>query len=279
MVGDITWKINGYDLDTALGAFLTDVSVWRPNVAARRSPITIPGAHGTINPGLPVFDEPQVTIVPKWYAASQAQLEEFTNHARALFGQPAIVLSRVSGGVETSAVANLVSITEGDFIVGNMASCTVLLAIPGVFFRGAEVTSDDAAFDSDLVDVELDADLSGSSAPIGDAVFRITGPASSVSLTDPLTGTGLSWAGSLTAGQYLYLSGKPLDARISTSSSAWASGGTSELANLDWPAAGRLQLWPVVQTASVRKVLVSAAGGGRTIGVTKLAVRAKASYL
>lgn len=277
--GDITWKINGYDLDTALGAFLTDVSVWRAPVAVRRSPITIPGVHGTIRAGLPVYDEPQVTIAPKWRAANQVDLEELVNHAQALLSQPTLTLTRVSGGVETSAAAELVSITPGEFLVGDTATCTILLAVPGVFFRGDLITTDPAAFDTDLVDVELDPQLSVSSGPIIDAIFRITGPASSVNLTDPLTGTGLSWAGTLTAGQYLYLSAKPLDARISSSSSAWMSGGTSELANLTWPAAGPLQLTPVVQTATTRQVLLSAAGGGRTIGVTKLTVRAKASYL
>lgn len=277
-VGDITWKVNGIDLDTALGAVLTDATVVRADVTTRRTEVEIPGEHGVLSPGLPVYTAPQVLLSPKWHVTSQAQLEEKVNHARALLGQPTLTLTRVSGGLETAAAARLVSISAGDFLVGTYESILATLTVPGVFFRAAEATTPDQAFDTDLTNWEVAA-LSGSTGPVGDATIRITGPATSVTLTDPMSGTGLSWAGSLTAGQYLFLTGRPLTARKSTSPDAWAAGGSSELANVSFPAAGRLQLFPVVQSPTSRKVLLSAAGGGRTVGVTKIAVRGKPSYL
>ena len=276
-MGDITWKLNSYDLDEALGAFLTDTTVWRPNVTVRRSPITIPSVHGTTSPAQVVFDEPQVTISPKWNCASQADLEEKTNHARALFAQPTLLLGRVSGGLETSAKANLVSISEADFLVGQTASCVILLAIPGVFFRSTLTTGDDLDFSTDLASVEIGG-LSGSTGPVPDATIRITGPCTNPYVTDPLSGTGISWAGTLTAGQYLFLRARPLTGRVSTDPDSWVAGGTDVSAQVSFPAAGRLQLWPVVQTATSRKVLLSATGTGKT-AATKLAVSGQGSYL
>ncbi len=276
-MGDITWKLNSYDLDEALGAFLTDISVWRPNVTTRRSPITIPGVHGTTSPARVVFDEPQVTISPKWNCADQAELEEKTNQARALFTQPTLLLGRVSGGLETAAKADLVSISESDFIVGQTATCTVLLAIPGVFFRSPVVTGDDIDFSTDLASVEIPG-LSGSTGPVPDATIRITGPCTNPYVTDPLSGTGMSWPGSIDAGQYLFLRPRPLTGRVSTDPDSWVAGGTDVSAAVSFPAAGRLQMWPVVQTATTRKVLLSASGSAKT-AATKLAVRAQGSYL
>lgn len=153
----------------------------------------------------------------------------------------------------------------------------MLFAIPGTFFRAAAWTSADLAFAADLTMAELSG-LSGSTAPIGDATIRVTGPATSVTVTDPTTGAGITWSGSLAAGQYLFMRPRPLSARISSLSSEWTSGGTDVSTGLDFPAAGRLQLWPVVQSATVRKVLINATGDGRTTA-TKLAVQAQGAYL
>lgn len=278
MSSDHTWKLNGIDLDTALGdGFISDVSIWRPGASTRRSVITLSGIHGAISPGLPIFDEARANIGLRFVEQSQAALEERVNHIRALFGQPSILLGRVSGGVETSAVAKLESISDDDYVVGVTNRMVIQLAIPGAFMREAVATSDDLAFSADLVAAEV-ASLSGSSAPVTDAVVRVTGPATTVSVTDPSSGTGIYWAGALAAGQYLFLAARPLDARISANAADWTTGGTSELANVSFPAVGRLQLWPVVQSPTVRKVLISATGSGRS-AATKLAVRAGRSYL
>ncbi len=276
--GDITYKLNGYNLDTGLGAFLTDVTVWRPPVAVRRSPLVIPGVHGTVRGRLPVYDEPQVTIAPKWRVANQAELEERVNQMQALLGQPTLTLSRVSGGVETSAAVELVSITPAEFVVADTATCTILLAVPGVFFRGAVATGTDLAFSANLTNAEPLAALSASTGPIGDAILRVTGPCTNPSISDPNTGTGMYYTGTVPAGQYLYLCARPMVARISTSAAAWLSGGSDVSSLAGFPAAGRLQLWPVVQSSTVRKILLSATGSSRT-SATKLAIRGQAAYL
>lgn len=46
---------------TTLG-LIVEPSVWRPPIAARLTEITIPGQHGNIMPGLPVFDAPLINL-------------------------------------------------------------------------------------------------------------------------------------------------------------------------------------------------------------------------
>ena len=278
MSSEHTWKLNGIDLDTALGdGFISDVSIWRPGASTRRPVVTLNGVHGSISPGLPVFEEAKVNIALRFVEAGQVDLEERVNHVRALFGQPSLTLGRVSGGIETSAAAKLEAISDDDYVVGLTNRTVIQLALPGVFLRETVATSADLAFNADLLNAEV-ASLSGSTAPIPDAVVRVTGPATTVSVTDPSSGTGIYWAGTLAAGQYLFLTGRPLDARISANATGWISGGTSQLANVSFPAAGRLQLWPVVQSPTARKVQISATGTGRS-AATKLAVRAGRSFL
>jgi hypothetical protein len=278
MASDFSWTVNGVPFETAFGnLFLTDATVWRPPVTVRDVSIVIPGQHGALAPGLPVYEEPTVTLTLRSRQASQAALEEAVNQATAILAAPTLTLSRVSGALATSAVAKLKSISQDDFTYARTARITAQYRVPGVFFRTAVWTSSAIVFASALTNVEM-AGLSGSTGPVVDAVVRVGGPCTNPYVTDPTTGTGISYTGTVAAGQYLYLSARPLSGRLSSSDSAWASGGTDVSGLVSFPAAGRLQLWPVVQTATTRKVLISASGSGMTAATT-LAVRAQGSYL
>ena len=272
-----TWLLNGYDLDTALGLRLGRATQWRVATAIRRSPLVMPGAHGSLSSGRPIFDDTVATAEAWVLASSQDELEEKLNHFEALAVQTALTLTRTSGSLTTSAAVDLVSVTHSDYVTRTSSRVTVLFAVPGVFFRAAPWTSSDLAFTSSLTNTELTG-LSGSTGPIGDAVIRITGPATSVSVDDPMTGTGISWSGTLNAGQYLFLRARPLSGRISSTATDWSSGGSDVSGAVSFPAAGRLQLWPVVQSATVRKILMSATGTGRSTA-TKLAVQGQGAYL
>jgi len=277
MATGYTWLLNGIDLDVETG-HLAAVTLWRPPISTRRSPVTIPGMHGSLTSGLPVFEDPQIVIGIRTTQTTQAALEEAVNMVAALLTQPTLTVTRVSGGLTTSARAELVSADmDNDFLAGGTSAPVAVLSIPGVFFRDTAAVSTDFPFTADLVNQEV-ATLSGSTGPIGDAVIRITGACTNPVVTDPGTGTGISYAGTVASGQYLFMSARPLSARISSSASDWLSGGSDVSPAVSFPAAGRLQLWPVVQSATVRKVLLSATGTGRT-GSPKLAVRGQRSYL
>lgn len=133
------------------------------------------------------------------------------------------------------------------------------------------------AFTSDLTNVAIHH-LAGSTAPITDPIIRITGPCTNPTITDPTTGTGISWTGTVAASTYLYLHPDRLTARTSASDTAWLSGGTNVSSGIDYPAPGPLQLWPMVDSFTSRTIRLSATGTGKT-AATRLTVRAARSFL
>ena len=108
MASDYTWLLNGVDLDqVTLG--LAGVTLWRPPVSTRRSPVTVPGRHGTIRSGLPVFEEPTLTIGVRTPGASMAALEAAVNAVAGVLAQPSLTVTRISGGITMTTQAELVS--------------------------------------------------------------------------------------------------------------------------------------------------------------------------
>lgn len=276
-MSDPKWTLNGYDLDTALGCVLLDGTTWHTDNSVRDTSVIVPGAHGIVTSDyLPTFEAGHVNLELEWNVGSQSELEAKVNHVRALFMYPNLTLERSSGGVTVSARVRFQSISHSDFLAGSHVRALIVLSVPKVFFRGA--IEESAAMTIGASSTLEIPHLSGSTAPIVDPVLRIAGPATFIGVYDLTTGTGITWNGSMSAGQYLFLCPSPLSARISSSPTAWYSGGIDQTSMVSWPAAGRLQLWPMVQTPTVRKVLVDAysASGAST---TKLTVRASGSYL
>ncbi|PFG17183.1 hypothetical protein ATK74_1746 [Propionicimonas paludicola] len=276
-VGDIGWLVNGLDLEIALGGSVQSAGMWRPSVSTSRTLIQTAGEHGAVAVGLPVYESPTLNIELLVRASSQTDLEGKLSQIHAVLGAPNLTVTRIYKSGSLSAQAVLASIGHSDFVFGSLTRVLISLSIPGVFLRGDVWTSDVLAANWDLTGAELTG-LSGSTAPIGDAILRVTGPCTNPYVSDPTSGTGLQYTGTVAAGQYLFMSARPLKARLSTSSTDWLSGGTDVSAALTYPAAGRLQLWPAVQSAMVRKVLFSWTGSGRTTA-TKLTVRAQGAYL
>ena len=278
--GCIEWRINGVGADR-LGVQMRG-TLWRPPIAVRRHPVGIPGAHGELSAGLPVFDAPTLPLEVRHLGSTVEQLDAAASAMVALVSQPTLVLSRVvtsPDGVEsvTSAPADLVSVAWGDFFFSAIAKATILLAIPGVFLRAPASNSGSVPLSAASQTVEV-ASLAGSSGAITQGVVRVRGPLTSLSLTCPRSGTGLSWAGSLTSTQHLYLDIATLRAWKTTSESLWAPGGTDESARVDYPPAGQLQVWPrVTADSTVVELLVAVAG--QSAETTAMVVRAGRSFL
>lgn len=270
----IEWRINGIALPR-----VARVSSSRAPITTRRTNVEIPGRHGSLPGGLPVLGESTVTITTNPGAASQAELESAVATIQALLTQPVVTLSRVAAGVEVSARAELVSITPGRHTPHAWAELTAILAVPAPFFREPPSLSlVSSSWTADIPSLSLDR-LAGSSGPIGDAIVRVGGPATSVAVTDLLSATGISWSGVLASGDWLYLSPRLCRAWIVDDYEAWEPTGTDVSGGLDWPAAGRLQLWPQVTALAVpTRITVSAVGAGRAAGTT-LAIRAGRCYL
>lgn len=252
----MTYLLNGVDLCDSEHVVLVAGTVWRPDIGTVRSPVTIAGRHGSIDRGLPVFAEPKLTLVVDLDAHdSQTDLEAAGNAVIGLLAAPQLIITRVSGDLVTSVEARLESVSHSDFLWSRTATITAVFALPSVFWREDVQTSTPVVLTGSAADVTV-AHLAGSTAPARGAVLRVAGPATSVAVNEMLTGTGLSWTGTgLVAGQYLYIDVDRLRAWRSASSSQWTQGGTDVSGGLDYPAAGRLQLWPRV--APIKTVLAT----------------------
>jgi hypothetical protein len=273
---DITWSLSGVDTrrwNVQAG------SLWRPPVGVRLTQIDIPGRHGTVATGLPVFDAPQINLELLCKAATQAALEAASVELVGLLAAPGLLLGRSSGGTVTDASARFMSMSPGQFFPDASARFSVILDAPGVFFRSTSVDSTPEIVVSPEV-VSLPG-LAVGNAPVSDAVLRIRGAGTSVSVVDGVSGTGISWSGTaLTGSDYLYLHADTLTARRSTSSMDWASGGTDVSGGVSYPAAGPLQLWPRMAALdpAARAVTVTVTGSGFD-ATTALTVRARPAYL
>lgn len=271
---DITWLLSGVDTkrwNVQAG------SLWRPPVAARRSVLTVPNRHGTVRTTRPpVFEEPVVSLELRCKGV-MSSLEATYNELQSLLTAPGLVLGRSSGGITSSAPVEFVTGSPGQFIADTIADISVQLAVPGVFFRTASVDSTPEVVTAGEV-VSLPGMAVGT-GPVGDAVLRFRGAATSVSIVDVVSGTGISWTGALTGSQFLFLHPATASARIATASD-WASGGTDASGGLSYPAPGLLQIWPRMAVAdpAVRAASVTVTGAGFD-GTTTLTVRAAPAYL
>lgn len=280
----IAWRINGVALPP-----IARVSSPRLGATTRRSPIEIPGRHGVIDTALPEFGEALITLSIQSTAGSQAAVEAAVAKLTALLAQPVLTVTRIAGGYETSGAARLASISPGRHTPNAWQELTAVLAIPAGMLAEPPAVGTPMVFSANLTNALL-PHLQGSSAPITDAIVRLKGPHSGIfTLTDAATGTGLSQAAtSLTGSQYLYLDAARLRSWVSASDSQWTPGGTDVSQHLDYPGAGPLQLWPVVEpavgdssfaAASEPRVRISATGGSGRTGDTTLAVYAGRSFL
>ena len=257
---------------------LTQVTALHAGVSTRTTALAVPGVHGAQHSERVTFDPPSIAMEWELVAPSWSDLDQEHAVLAGLLARPGDVeltrrvLDVVGVATDQHASARLKSIAE---IKGSTASplilVTALLELPSVFWRGAVVTSAPIAATTDTSAVV--PSLNGSTAPVVDAVLRVTGPAASIDVRDPATGTGLSWTGTLTAGQYLYLDAAQLRAWTTTSASAWAATESDVSTGLDYPAPGPLELWPTNRTVSV-----AVTGTGRS-ATTALAVRAAPAYL
>lgn len=229
-------SLNGVDLTrwtVARGTF------YRPPVTNRRTVVNVGRRHGVIPVGLPVFDEPKVTLkfapgVPVGTLDVDA-LEELDAELMGLLSSPELVLRRHVGSSVQEADVVLESATPEDegFRFGAHSRWTVTLAVPGVFLRGISYeTATVTGFD-------------WGTAPVADGRVRFGPGTVDPNLTDAKSGTGVSWAGTVPTGRYLFIDAASLKAWTSTSTTDWlGEAGTDVSSAVDYPVAGPLQLWP-----------------------------------
>ena len=268
------WLIRG--VGAGSGWKLSRGSMWRPPVSVRRNMLTVPGGHGNVVMGLPIFEEPIVALeFAQTGYASQSAVEAAQNDLIALLAAPGLTVTRVAGSLSLTAPARLTSFSPDTLSYGRGALAKASLAIPSVFLKGASSDLNPGA--ASFTDFNF-ATLAAGNAPVTDAIARFSGPGTGANISDTVSGTGLSWTGTLASGSYLYLDAANVQAWTSTSATQWTKGGTDVSGGLSYPVAGPLQIWPIMSASdpAVRVTKVTVTGSG---GITGFMLRAAPSYL
>ena len=239
-----TYEVGGVDLGRWK---ITRGTTYRPTASTSRSGVNVPGRHGVIPVGLPTFEVPQVTLHLSPFRDGEPDMdaqESEVDMLTALFASPDVKLRRQIGTVTVEAEARLVSLDfpAERFRFGRWASVTVVLELPGAFWR-----------DLDATEVSLPAgqstitELAGT-APITDAVVQWESATGTASVTDAGTRTSISVRASGAA---------TVDVGLmqAWASASWERSGSSLNAAIDYAGPGPLQLWPIQgKTSRVVKV-------------------------
>lgn len=277
---DFTYSIDSVDL--AVPWMLTKGTLYRPPVEVRRAEVVVPGSHGVTPVGRPTFGPPTVTFSHFIKGTDPSDLE---THVQALVGFLAVpgdrLINRVTGSYSGVAVGRLVSLSEPEYTPRIWTVAIVSqFQLPGVFFRSAAVDSAAMVFPGVPATPFTVDSLAGCTGPIDDSVVRVTGPATSVSVYDDETGTGVTWTGALTGSQYLFINCATWSARVSSTATDWDSGGAGASGGLDAPGVGMLSLssTPNGVDPTDRRVMIRASGTGLS-AASRVTVHARKAYL
>ncbi|MEV6033563.1 hypothetical protein AB0L65_20580 [Nonomuraea sp. NPDC052116] len=165
------------------------------------------------------------------------------------------------------------------------ARLTVVVEVPGVYWRDEAVTTwaGNANASNQAV-----ATLTGSTAPITDALLRVTGPATNITITDVATqgAVGLLTSGSnaITASERLLIDAAAMRAAVVTTDTWDLATGTDKTGVISVFGPGSASRWIHLTPAMAvgdpfsRAVLISCTATGTT-AASKLEVRARRAYL
>lgn len=226
------YAINGIELDDE-HTIVQIGSTYLAGLSVARSVVNVPNRNGSVpTGGLPVFDERQITI--KLFNHGSGFEKRLVQLLRA-FTMPHLVLSRTVDGVVQQASVELVSLApDGDERLGLFESYTVVLAMPGVYWRSKSEQSVSLPLTGGTL-TALTCD-----APLTSLVFQLPAKVTQFTATDPVSGTGVSWQGAASDG-FTYVDSGRLQFWKSTSPIAFAPVKPSSV-GVDYPSGGILQV-------------------------------------
>lgn len=208
-----TYAVDGVPLDHPAGCWrLLAATQVRPLPGARTASVAVPGRPGELPT---VGEDVETTTVgltlgvsgvgPDGSDQGAAGLEHNLRALYALFGVRHRLLdvryAPAVGVPELAADGKVVSASEPTVWTGAArARLAVVLRVPGVFWR--DPTPADWSTSALGVPVRVST-LDGATAPVLDAILRITGPVTGLRITDAVTGGWLSYLDTLAAGRQL----------------------------------------------------------------------------
>ena len=222
-------------------------TTYMADVSMERSAVKVPGRPGEIPAGSTPAPRP---LILRLFPARELGLDRLMDDLSTLLTMPSLTVTRVTPEGSRTAEAVLEGHSwDGRSVPSVHAPVIVNLSLPGVWWR-----------DPSTIDVSLEAGAQSilpvgvpptervGSAPITDAVMRFDLGASAPSITDVLTGTGVSVDNNATSTQYTYIDAGQLHAWVSTSASAWSAPSSGRLDHLvSYPGPGPLSITPQIR--------------------------------
>lgn len=295
------YSIDGVSLNDPKNRWFTERTSKRRGVPSRRARrMVVPGRNGEVWIPGDDFEAGTVAISlivqqfdENGSAGGPAQAAENLETILEIVGQNQKLVSvrETLGSYSRKTMAEVSTSIDGSHIGAGLTAYRVpiVMSVPGSFWTDGAVTPN---FVAPVVDgtttITVDT-LTGSTAPIRDGVVRITGPVDSQvsirALARDSNGTVVTVADAVfnwpvTSTQFLYIDLKTFTARLSTSSTAWTSGGTNVDQYLDYDTGGPLQLLPARYStgSTTREVKIRVVAQG-TAASSEIEIRAERTYL
>ncbi|SEU46631.1 hypothetical protein [Nonomuraea wenchangensis] len=291
-----SYTLDGVPLDHPAGCWkLKKGTQRRPLPGARAVRVSVPGRAGE----LPITGlDHEITsfslvftvtgATPTGGDGGFAQLETNLEALAAMLGvrHRLMSLRYQAGAIVRVADVTVVAASEPELRVGAArARLTAVVEVPGVYWRDETTATWQGA--ANTADQPI-ATLAGSTAPVTDALIRVTGPATNITVRDVATqgAVGLLAAGanSITASERLLIDAAAMRAAIVTTDTWDLAGGTDRTGVISVFGPGSASRWIHLTPAMAvgdpfsRAVLISCTATGTT-AASKLEVRARRSYL
>ena len=239
------------------------------SLASRITSVTVNGRNGAVMPdGIMDLDTPELTLKAVTSGADADMLmrrfRRLCRHAQTITRIERDTVSGLERRMRTRCVLTSCKPDGDEQPWGGSRAETAVFQLPDVYWHGTDEREVTLNADGGLILPGVSEGMSEgwlSDAPITRMLMRF-GDQTNVRVSDPVSGTGLTWSGTRDSAQpYLFLDISTRRAWTSASDSAWA-GGTDVSGGVDW-SGQPLQVWPD-DTPGDYRVAVTQSGG--TVG-------------
>lgn len=278
----LEYTIEGFNLhQPELGFYLLEGSSYASEISPRRVNLEVPGVHGEIPQWNDPLSSTNVVFNVRVREANPESLRQKWQYLRALMrtgNNNPVTVRRLESGQVLSAQMQLLSMSEPDFYcAAGMVTTTIMLHNPSGRWSAINTTEQELAIPG--TDQILTA-AAASSGPITDALVRVRGPVSSITMRDNTNDTGFQWqlSPTISSGQYLLVDCGSFTAWRNTTDD-WEQRGSDVSSGLRTIGNGMLSLVSLpsfVVGNNSSSVTVSAAG---TSSNTELHVLARQTHI
>lgn len=288
------YSLDGVPLDDPAGRWFIDGGTFElpPLAAARTVDVTVPGRHGilpvaglelepvTVGASLVITD-----TTPAGASGGVSQLHANYEAVKALVGRRhrhAVLGYHMDADTVRVADAILTSGATPEVVSQRVLRLPVLWQIPTVFWRDPAPAVWGRLLHLLATPTHVDT-LAGATAPIIDALLRITGPATDPWLSDAATGGRIAYDGTLTAGQSLLIDCGRMRAALVTDDAWNVDDGQDVTGRVEATGPGSGSRWlhltpePIPGDPTARRVTVTA--GAASASGALVEIKARRAYL